>query len=341
MSLTALGAPQVSSTFDRDFEFHKDSTTWLAADVKPLSKDLPESLCKSADFTNRFPPVRNQGAMPLCAAFATAALVEEQNFLKNGGPPKALSPIDSIGCTWSLGETEYGNWGLDPHDAMKCALDQKGLCEESKAPFQLAKGQFECVFTFKPQPCLYEKIRNTYTNTLRCEDSGFKVRASNFKQVRKFAEDLTWYLGNSISTTEVMQEIEKGKPWPEFSKSIRIPKACRDSRLSIPDNLKVTTYEGREREKGDSTRAILRAFQLGVSSSVSVDVQKYFKAVGIKAPTSDSLHQLVVNGMRFRNGRCEFHMRNSWGEGAPLNGWVEAKTVLENISYVHHFEARK
>lgn len=49
-------------------------------------------------------------------------------------------------------------------------------------------------------------------------------------------------------------------------------------------------------------------------------------------------HAIVINGLKWENGECKIQIKNSWGTGTKLNGWLDAEALLKSVGEVTYLK---
>lgn len=316
--------------------------------------------CPSFDFSERFGPVRSQGAHGLCWAFTASALLEEQECLRN---PffcgKHLSPIDASRCDWVFGTK---NEGSSIQGAIQCALDQ-GVCKEIDAPFferfsaaclarifvngnpaSLEQCQTEDIMAF------YRQWKNRITEKEVCDYHNSPLEKNeDFSKIIAFLSEfktITTELSNETfqASIDPLKTLLSSQDERDFLKQVLIPNACKENRLQFKGNLRSpipldvewvakNPKENAKYQYGNVLNAFRQNRSVGLSFCTTMTqeknlIEKIF--ITDKNPECEA-HAIVANGMRWNKekNRCELHLRNSWGPLAPYQGWSDMDKILQ------------
>ena len=313
--------------------------------------------CPDLDYSERFGPVRDQGWTPYCWAFQGAALIEEYLCkIDKNKCGESVSPLDISRCNWGLGKGK----GEHPRNALKCALNEGGVCMEEHAPFQNIikrhKLKLQCLIMTAPQDrsplCIkdrtFSNIINTTLNilgvlTLSVED---KISTclkqilidenTNCKENRQTIEGakigaiygtmLKEYLEEKLESQQqklarAMNEIERQKLKKVIAETEHY---LNFHNFKTPEELMLSIKE---------------TLKTGSSVAIGLDLGRVLGT--IMSFRKGSNHALIVNGMRYNKerGRCEFQLRNSWGggENVPFHGWhsiEDLESAIDRISFL-------
>lgn len=139
-------------------------------------KASPAVTIKPIDLSWAFPPVRNQGTLGSCTAFATAAMVE---FVRNKQQlaPWTPSPLFTYYATRKIENTIDSDSGAYVRDALKSAV-QYGVTSEDNWPYITSKFAVE-----PPQPVwqdaekhqalVYYRVNQIKEDILSCLSEGY------------------------------------------------------------------------------------------------------------------------------------------------------------------------
>lgn len=329
--------------------------------ISNIFASAPED-CPSFDFSSRFGPIRDQGGHGLCWAFASSGLFEEQACLRDSSYcGKSFSPLDVSRCQWKVGKEDEGSYVVD---AAKCVLGQEGLCYEVDAPFYetfrascLGSSIIGLNEAFVTR-CFTEELVHFYrrwkkdlsTNEV-CEYNQSPLESD--QDFPKIMRILTQYKtlteardneGFNIRVDPLKSLLSAKDEW-DFLKQILIPVSCIENRVKFKGEPVYTydlDYEKMNNNPRDHAKfwqtKLVEAFRANRSAALSFcttmdgpirPLEKFFKRG--KMIKECEGHALIANGMRWNasSNRCEIHLKNSWGELAPYNGWVTAEDILK------------
>jgi hypothetical protein len=356
-------------------------------------KDCQESY----NFSNRFPPVRDQDGHGLCWSFAAAALYEEALCLESKKDKtvkyecgQKVSVLDMARCDFAIGSgfSEGGN----SDQALKCVLSEKadyltlkrvgdksasvqktikehkpGVCLESRAPFYNLKnglsGLYDEIFKGVSDP----KSFNDYLVEIYRDCTNCKTKKTNNTKLDETVAVLKKMLPKQESYgVDFRKALTQGLTDEEFLRQILITPSCEKNRLDLSDkyqvksedfsaytrksikwiNGKLVTEKTNIPEATTSKKfeSLKKSLKNGRSVEASICFNKYKSEKknsflenlfgSFAGPVSENDcggHAIVLAGLRWNNekNQCETFVRNSWGSGASLNGWVKAENVLD------------
>lgn len=310
--------------------------------------------CPDIDYRERFSALRDQGGNGLCWAFAGSALIEEQMCIENpDNCDKQVSVIDGHRCYWDkkhgLATRSTGAFATGLYT--KCALDN-GVCSEEDAPFVTSRHDTQDrankIVVQALQKTLLAKIR--YGVETR---DGCVVRAGD---LTKFTEDfgkIVKHLIKNMADEYLDLNINYEKAllsahhYTDALKGIFISENCRQSRFYIKNTkLKPVITVIDKLSYKQKLNTLIASLKTGRSSSIGLCGRRarkdryediFFTWGQTKEEYNEEVrqtkcghHAVVANGMRMKNGRCQIHIRNSWGSGSGLEGWEDAQNILNH-----------
>jgi hypothetical protein len=312
--------------------------------------------CPEIDYRDRFTSLRDQSGNGLCWAFAGSALIEEQMCLEDPeNCDKQVSVIDGHRCYWDskhgLATKSTGAFATGLYT--KCALDN-GVCSEEDSPFVTnrydTQDRANGIVVQALQKTLLAKIK--YGIETR---DGCIVRGGD---ISKFTEDfgkIVKHLIKNMADEYLDLNINYEKAllsaghYTDALKGIFISEDCRQSRFYLKNNnLKpvITVIDKLPYQK--KLNSLITSLQTGRSSSIGLCGRRARKdrfedlffmsqwgttKEEYEAEVKQSecgAHSVIANGMRMKDGRCQIHIRNSWGSGSGLEGWEDAENILNH-----------
>lgn len=302
------------------------------------SKHISKALCKNTSYQDRFPPVKDQGGLGICWAYAATALLEEDRCLKDPSKcGKALSDFDTSRCLRGIDEGSNIRRGLD------CGMNE-GVCEEDKIPlnvnvsaeclrkdyiYNLARKKGENAEDDDLCADFVRSIYNVVTGYYRSNNRAcFKSINTKSPTLEGFIEDNKQIL-ETISADFSMDNREKfaegfyyfATQYPDISKrdpnlifdamdntsdhnefiySYLIPNQCKQERSKISSEKKIVAEEGLP--PNNSAKNILEGLSANRSVGIEVCVNNLIKDLDSEnyLVSNDSCggHAIVVNGMK-------------------------------------------
>jgi C1A family cysteine protease len=363
---------------------------------------ITESECGNYDYSDRFPPVRDQNGVGYCWAFASAAVMEEELCLEkrqNEGSESyqcgdKLSVLDMSRCNFHIG-TSYGSEGGDPAQALECVLSpdayyskyslnpdkksvkatsvlqshQKGLCLEKLAPYNnLRKGlkgfvdgfrgivdasSFNYTLERHNNKCLKAQEKNLLTSEQMEElyEHHAKILKKLLPNHEAFGVDFKSALKADNLTEEYLHDLLLT---PECQKNSIEPNKNLVVKSDYLNEQKYTSYTFDSQKGSSSTEHVIPEKTLnekslllrdylktGRSVVASICSEKYLadnkannlieKIFKKKTKSECGPHAVVYAGMKWdeKSQSCQVFVRNSWGSGSALNGWVSADRALK------------
>lgn len=333
--------------------------------------------CPSFDHTNKFGARLDQDGHAYCWAFAGASLLEEELCMQNEANCGAnISPLDASRCNFTLGQIEEKGF---PGSVLKCAVQGGGACHEALAPYDRMLRKVNCEAKRVPgngvsvaEYCANDKILNIWWDIYRarekarenvqkeprCEPKENKAFEKLVSQAVKSIEALVpLSAAYGVDTRAALLETEG--PY-DFLFRLSITPTCEKERLKVsgapndPTQVidqkledvrspsRVSPYSQEEKQrKLEALSKLLIAHPRSLAVAVCLD--RLGKQNGTLPKNCDVKHALVLNGMRWNanQGRCEIHLRNSWGEDAVLDTWHDADDILPAIFHVNQLKVSK
>jgi hypothetical protein len=133
---------------------------------------------------------------------------------------------------------------------------------------------------------------------------------------------------NPDSIVDIDFAIRVAENQQQFLRYLLATKRCENNRLQVAATATDAVVVWPLFKDKDLTGKIIHYLQKNGSSVIaSVDLSRLLYNGRPYSSKKESLHAFVINGVRPnpQSGDCEFHVRNSWGEGAKLNGWIPRK----------------
>jgi hypothetical protein len=312
--------------------------------------------CPDIDYRDRFTSERDQDGNGLCWAFAGSALIEEQLCLENPDYcGEQVSVIDGHRCYWDeshgLGTKTTGAMGTKLF--IDCVLNG-GVCAEGDAPF-LKTDAFDSQHKSNRkvvkalQKTLLAKIKhNVYHDGCELRGGDLTKFAEDFGEI---VEDLMENMAQEYEGLDINYEkaLLTAKHYTDALRGVFISDTCQKSRYFLKDKKLKTGMLYVEKVPNENKLNVLRKIlQNGSSASLGLCGQRArlgryedlffmdkwgtskeeFEADVRKTRCGE--HAVVVNGMRMKDGRCQIHIRNSWGVGSGLGGWEDAETIMSH-----------
>ncbi|OIQ16420.1 MAG: hypothetical protein BM556_14860 [Bacteriovorax sp. MedPE-SWde] len=335
------------------------------------SNALTKEQCPSINYEDRFTPTRDQDGNGLCWAFSGSALIEEQFCIES--PEKCgkeqVSIIDGHRCFWNqsqgLGTRKTAAAGSGYFT--DCVINN-GVCLEENAPFMETierKGESQNKYN--------RLVARALRSTSRAKDK-YEIVTHNGcidiskGQINSFLEDFGKITNSLIQDMSIYygrlninyeKALLSSKHYTDALKGIFITQDCKENRQFLKTNnirprikfiefktpnkkftmLKERLMKGRSVSIGlCGQRARNDRFEdLFFMSSWGTTKEEYEKKV---ENSRCGNHSVVVNGMKFKNGRCLINIRNSWGEGSGLEGWEDAENILKHTKTLEYLEVK-
>lgn len=328
-------------------------TIILKVGVMSLSHaTISQSECVQFDNTQKMGPTRDQRTNGLCWAFAGTALMEEEMCFQNPSLcGKSLSPLDASRCEWSLGKQNEG--GLTRY-AVNCAL-QNGICLEKDAPYaKKADMNLSCTKQKAEDisPCADTQTQQAYQDFLAQQQLQIKPNTNTSCLTISDPSSLMSFMVPNMKATKGLTCTEKDHTLSAealFMKNTLIPKTCQNNRFKVQgaDQLKGVhkTFPGGHEnpdktpvsEKYKMMSKIMKSNNRSVALSVCLNkVSPELSKIYGTSDSSCSGHAVVAAGSRWKNGKCEIFVKNSWGDveaespiAGQMQGWVDAENVLK------------
>ena len=310
--------------------------------------------CPNTDYSSCLGAVRNQAGTAWCAAFTAADLLSCHEKLESGNQ---ISAVDVAVQGLDQIENHIEANSEDTETNMLKSIVAKSLSEKRYNANLANKGNFTYLnllsYGTKYRHCTEKEIPSQSARAFKTYSSDsysfIEEKLISLGQARK--TDLNNNLlvdaeancnrpfkPNSLSllpvdqmNLEAMQKIKSN-----------LSLLCKnDSRLSstIPES----HYFNRE-EKGDQSASSVTAKWLhGGPVSILYPGDFLTDTWNTKTRSSSPTHDSVISGMRWNHSKCEFHLRNSWGQDCHLyranlakrceNGsiWISEKELNEIV----------
>ena len=330
--------------------------SWLG-NVKMEREDCPEF-----DNTANFGPIRDQDGHQLCWAFQVAALAEEnlcQQDEKYCG--QSVSALDVARFEFRplaadrefkngkdvAGERFYGHVTMDDmldgaHDSITKKIIDK-VCLEKHNPYDVfVKLDSERHVSTKAEIVTeefdkYVKYRDLCKQNGNDKNIRKMQEAKNeiFDKVKKYVSDdrldgknLDSMITESGDKSDFLQRLYRNKKCDENRLSLK----ARDSAHGVADDYSIPNRSKRSEKLNTYMKLLRDAKKAGRSVGVSIDLA----GLGVvdDSRQSTAMHAVVINGVRYKEDTktCEVHLRNSWGEGARLNGWTDLGMLYQDTA---------
>jgi hypothetical protein len=241
-----------------------------------------------------------------------------------------------------------------------------GVCLETKAPFYNLRGGISGLYdelfkgVYDPNS-LNHYLVNTYREFANCVHESNKNKLNDSIAVLKKILPKQEAYG-----VDFKKALTSGLEDEEFLRSILITPKCEEARLDISAKYKVNTEnfqgytivsvsysDGKKTSKTTRVpevptekkfKSLKNALKNGTSVHASICYGKYRSEKkssfldglfgDLAGPVTDDDcggHAIVLAGLRWneKKNRCETFVRNSWGSGSSLSGWVKADNLLD------------
>ena len=320
--------------------------------------------CAKEDFRENFGPMRDQGGLGICWAMVGADLLSEAHCeLDPQECGKNLSALDVARCDWSPDDLE--NSGGIIRSAVECGLLAQGVCEDRLAPLSKSLS-YRCwaygYFAGSEAKCWIEDLETYFSSTAE------KIELEGCFDPEQFAESAPELIRAFVPIGSTQMALGynpiaalstlAGDPrdTPELIMEAIIPPACRAARHTDLSSRFEYDWKSFVLPGTDKRAEVARALQNGRSIGLSLCANPLLGATGgpkigkwllehFLPVASDpcGAHTVIANASRVNpaTGVCELHLRNSWGEGAPLNGWYDADTILAQSEGFGRLKERK
>lgn len=292
------------------------------------SKDDPAK-CGAVDLRSKLPPIRNQDSLGWCYAFATADFLS----FKSGFEVSAIDlatnyatfkmPVSDRDASYS--ETNANIMGGQPDVLVGYALNF-GVCKEKDSPSEYFS---ENVDTKK------------YIQNIENKSSALKNKPSS-EFIKKCSQDKT------LPFDEIKKVLKSTEP-QNIVYNLN-EQRCKNKKimLNYPDYLRVYKEVSTKYKKEDLISSIDQKLDLKQPSLVTYDTGFLYQ------DRQFSPHAVMAVGRRYnpQSKKCEFLIRNSWGESCtPYKGkyaktsncdkghlWVPREELHQNILGVTQYD---
>ncbi len=308
--------------------------------------------CPDRDYSKRFGPIRDQGSHGYCWAFSAAGLMEEEYCLEDSNLcGKSISPLDISYCDFKFTKAREGG---SPYEALKCALENGGVCTENYAPYARSQQSLWCWFVGKATgetSCADRALVDIYNDYKKGKYFTKPLSSTQFCpafEKEAAAQNLKWAVADI--RTRIPENIENGADIEtalktssnsiQFLKSILITPACIQNRIKPNENLipkhKSFTVKESVEEKIQQVKNIL----LSGRSMALEDCISY----GPRKPTDPcpiGHHAAIIDGMRWDpiKNMCMLQIKNSWGK-TSYSAWYGAEGTLNGATGLSYLEKK-
>lgn len=285
--------------------------------------------CSVVDLRSKLPPVRNQDSVGWCYAFATADFLS----FKTGFEVSAIDLATNYATykmpladrDFNYSETNANIMGGQPDVLVGYALNF-GVCKEKDSPSEYFS---ENIDTKK------------YIQNIESKSSSLKNKPSS-EFIRKCSQDKT------LPFDEIRKVLKSTEP-QNIIYSLN-EQRCKNKKVTLnyPDYLRVHKEVSSKYKKEDLISSIDQQFDRKQPSLITYDTGFLYQE------RQFSPHAVLAVGRRFnpQSKKCEFLIRNSWGESCSLyegkyakashcdNGhlWVPREELHQNIIGVTQYD---
>jgi len=318
----------------------------LLKGVVTYAEISPNIKCPDIDNSAHFGPIRDQDGYGECWAFVGAALWEEYYCSVNKTLcGKSVSVIDASRNNWSYG-VKWGGGFIGQAIAL-----QEGVCFEEYAPFK-RNFAWKCVrdyFNRKPSgknsKCVNDQIIEIFnrekSNLLRLQiahniyprcgayspqEEAVIKRLEN--DTRSALSKILGYLPDAdLNNIDLKKAFSESLTAYEFLFKIFITPECEKFRVPPSGRVYFKALDGEKYNIDQKFSAVTEVLKSGRSIGVHLCLEKLSTPPKLSCKMS---HGLIINGVRYNKttDRCEIHLKNSWGKGAPHNGWADAEKYM-------------
>ena len=326
------------------------------------------------------PPENQEGTELCWAFAATGLLEEHFCLKDPTMCGVRLSALDVASCTWNPTNGDpnlLSQTAKDTGKAVDCAL-RRGVCLDKDAPFtNLSRLNCPTVLpraansldrkTFKLDEVCYEEEVHSFYDQWKGKISEDAV--CRFESGRPFRSDdpslstiddaLSSF--RSISTSpeqhglKLLNALVESSTGTDFLRRVLIPPLCEKNRrketLKILDEfdsneedllsgIRVDTKILIKKSKVEKLTVLDAILRLGRSAEATLAMNQ--DTLHLVADNKGMGHEVIMDGTRWNlaKGRCEIHIRNSWGDIVPkgvdsLNGWRSADVILRSTEDMH------
>lgn len=321
--------------------------------ISTSSFSINKNLCEQVSFNNikKHTRERNQRNIGYCWAFAGTALLEE--FLCEKDQTKCgveLSVLDFSRCQFNLGNPQ-GQTGGSSFIGLFCPNNARGICEEKNAPYSVATGEV-CeghsivkgeLKKIKVRDCGPASLKMMFPDIMKrveyiCKnEKGLpkeeKLLELDALMIMIYYDALPFIKKDFITRSDLKIAALNSKSSQEFIKNLYIPSQCEENRITIPE------YEHDEgklpKEKSATEKIKLLHNKLTRKQSFSLNIcankltSSFFNTFFGGNNDECGSHELVVNAIEYRDGKCQANLKNSWGRDSELSGWIDLEDLLE------------
>ena len=344
-----------------------------------LEYKISKSDCSvSFDNSSNFGPVRDQDGVGFCWAFAGADLYGEYLCQLDrkycGKNISVLSGMLAGKNNWKYGIDTQGDGG---HilDILEGFMLTGALCEEKYWELP-SMDSFFCTLFNKDKKCFRDRMFKIFTqmrNELEKSNNLLECR-NKPEKLFEFISEINSLIEHRDISDEVILDFVRENNFEALSKMILVPIDCLKNNINVLDEFgpsaaydfqvfDVLFYERdfqtdfsrpyKSEPNSRKVNEVIKGFQAGGSVAITYCSKELMK----KYPFSNSLkkdhsnlladncgnHASVLTGIRWndKKNRCEVKLRNSWGSGSPLSGWMDAQRVLNTVYKINYMSKKK
>lgn len=331
----------------------------LPASFAQADADLCEGVTGTNDLSTQMPPVEDQGLSPWCATFSAKAVLDfsvHASCVKNSGDSSCkysdaneISPSDINSLSLSNPESLRGkSFTLSDGDATVSLLEgvqKAGAATQAEWPFN------QTLFLDQPKdiPLLaklngfYSDERDVYGPTAKNSSPDRCKQPRPFADLLKNYSDIREVADQALAANPNDPDKARGQYLDELAqKHFPAPEGLIRKPIAPPFNITSVSYLNDKQFIGHIVDSLKKSEPL----ATDVCVYQLEANAGMKdnhGPHSDSCgaHGMTIVGVRrAENGKCQIHIRNSWGEGWPAGGpekgyaWIDYDAYLGSLD--HH-----
>ncbi len=328
--------------------------------------EISEKDCQTYDYSDRYPPIRDQNGHGLCWAFTSAALIEEQLCLESRKPGhtgsyqcgEKLSVLDVSRCQFNLGIKGEEGWYGDK--ALKCILGSHDEADKSEQK-NIQAGMGICPEHFAPYANFRDGLKGYIDKVSRNitdvqSFTSYLLELNHFCPSNKEAQPLQGNFQESISVLQKLlpeqekmgvnfkQILNEKNNDQEYLRKILITPECEKNRIQPTEKIsvKVTLMDKVENNKLSkiSIQEKVKLYQeslLKGRSLIGTICYNHYSSKDSESSLENTKcieHAVLFGGLKWNPAKkqCEVFLRNSWGQGAILNGRINASSILKNTT---------
>ncbi|MGZ3768066.1 MAG: hypothetical protein ACXVCP_05485 [Bdellovibrio sp.] len=298
---------------------------------------ISQEKCGDFNYANRFGPIRDQDGHGYCHSFASSALVEEYLCKKDpANCGKSVSPIDISRCNFILMD---GEKGTNTGTSLDCAINKGGVCFEDLAPYDSVR-DLKCslwdIYSKDGVKCKNKKLAGLFAQWKKtCSDNKDVQNKKNIENLRNsLISSLKEMVPEELLTGKNISDIfATSSSENDFIKQLLISKKCEEKRNVVNAKVEELNSFSSNLDNKILQNTIANFVAKGLRENSSVAISLDLGRTGFYSYAEKSWHSLVVTGMRYNEwtNKCEFQLRNSFGEGAQFNGWYPVENIQNAI----------